>query len=177
MLSMDLFICAYLLSKKARPNLQEFLHLQKHFELGGKIQDLEIQKISPTLAKIRESGDFARVCLLVRDELLRAQDQGCEFIHPGHVDYPLEYNFIEDQPLFLSYLGKPIWKRSCNFAVVGSREPTRLSEIWCEQVLSEILQTLQVCIVSGGARGIDQCAHRIAIRNQQPTLVFLPYLS
>jgi DNA processing protein len=45
---------------------------------------------------------------------------------------------------------------------------------WMENHLSAFLRTTSAVVVSGGARGIDQRAHRLAIRSGCPTVVFLP---
>jgi len=171
---MELLILAYILSKQTRPQLQEFFHVQNRLKEGLSIQDIQALQVSPYLTRILQSENIRQTWRHIEDEILRGIDEGCQFIYPGQEDYPLEYHFIEDPPLFLSYFGNPIWKKKCNLAVVGSREPSRMSEIWCEQILGETIRKVSLCIVSGGARGIDQCAHRTAIRNEGTTLVFLP---
>ena len=40
--------------------------------------------------------------------------------------------------------------------------------------LPSLIQEKHICVVSGGARGIDQKAHSIAIRSKSPSLCFLP---
>jgi DNA processing protein len=45
---------------------------------------------------------------------------------------------------------------------------------WLNVHISNFLQSFPVTIVSGGAQGVDQLAHSLALRNQCPTIVFLP---
>jgi len=58
---------------------------------------------------------------------------------------------------------------------VGARKIHPLSRTWIEQELSDFLISKpNVVIVSGGAEGVDQCSHLLAVRHSRPTLVVLP---
>ena len=97
-------------------------------------------------------------------------------LHPGHELYPQAFLGLERPPLFLSCLGnvERALRDRPRLAVVGTREPTKRSLSWLEHHLGEFLRRREAVIVSGGARGIDQRAHLVAIRAGAPTLVFLP---
>jgi DNA processing protein len=59
-------------------------------------------------------------------------------------------------------------------SVVGAREVQDWVVEWLENELAPALSTCEIGVVSGGARGVDQVAHRIAIRKKLPTVVVLP---
>lgn len=171
---MELLILAFILSRQTRPSLHEFFQVREKLNEGLSLKDLQKLRVSPYLSKILGGEHFLMTWNHIQEEIKKGIDQGCQFVHPGQENYPLEYHFIDDPPIFLSYFGHPTWKKRNGFAVVGSREPSRMSEVWCEQVLSDVIRNVPISIVSGGARGIDQCAHRTAIRNETSTIVFLP---
>ncbi|MEN0058951.1 MAG: DNA-processing protein DprA, partial [Bdellovibrio sp.] len=59
-------------------------------------------------------------------------------------------------------------------SVVGSREPCYDSLQWMEKELSAFCEEKKPLIVSGGARGVDQKSHGVALRKKHPTVVVLP---
>ncbi|MEQ1879129.1 MAG: DNA-processing protein DprA [Bdellovibrionia bacterium] len=98
---------------------------------------------------------------------------GARITYPGRDDYPGSFADLERPPLFVSYFGEPCWKMPERLSVVGSREPGHTSRRWLETELSPLMKR-KFLIVSGGARGVDQCAHKIALRAGGATAVFLP---
>ncbi len=111
------------------------------------------------------------------DKFQKRTEEGFHFTYPGQDDYPLGFQVLEDPPLFISYQGD---LRSClksnTLAVVGSRNPNPLSLQWMEVELSRFLSQPgpNWALVSGGARGIDQKAHALALQESKPTLVVVP---
>lgn len=99
---------------------------------------------------------------------------GAKILYPEHLDYPFEPGRLEFPPPFVSYFGHPVWKSANCISVVGSREPTRRSLSWLELNFPDFLSRSHAVVVSGGARGIDQKVHSLALRSQSPTIVFLP---
>ncbi|MBX3017790.1 MAG: DNA-protecting protein DprA [Bdellovibrionaceae bacterium] len=82
---------------------------------------------------------------------------------------------LTDPPRGLFVLGAAQLLETPLLAVVGSREVSRPSLEWLETELGEFLRReVDVNLLSGGARGVDQCAHRTALRKGRPTVVFLP---
>lgn len=110
----------------------------------------------------------------LKESLRPLQLLGIQLICFAENDYPTECYRMEDPPLTLSYWGEPAWKKGPALAVVGSREPQRESLEWMEQDLAPFIEKEKICIVSGGARGVDQKSHSIALRKKVPTLVILP---
>ncbi len=64
---------------------------------------------------------------------------------------------------------------SANYiSVVGSRNLSYGLKQWMEHEILPTLKFLKIGVISGGARGVDQWAHFLALRAGQPTLVVLP---
>ncbi|MGZ3726140.1 MAG: DNA-processing protein DprA [Pseudobdellovibrio sp.] len=108
---------------------------------------------------------------------LRQLDQlQIQYTYPGHEFYPPAFLHMKEPPLFLEYMGRPVWLDNEMISIVGSREITDLTESWMKFHLSEFLNQnpQRVGIVSGGARGVDQTSHLIAIKNKKPTVFVLP---
>jgi DNA processing protein len=59
-------------------------------------------------------------------------------------------------------------------AVVGARQVHPWVIEWLDHELLPVLKERPIGIVSGGARGVDQQAHRLAIRAGAPTIVVVP---
>lgn len=110
----------------------------------------------------------------ISEEVLKHKLQGVQFVVYGEELYPPSCYLMPDPPLTLSFLGAPVWLMKRSLAVVGSREPTYESLRWMEKELAEFCDKEQPLIVSGGARGIDQKAHAVALRKKCPTVVVLP---
>jgi DNA processing protein len=126
---------------------------------------------------------FLRGCEVPTDAQLRAvyrdvltwSEAGYEFILTTHRDFPTSLIEISDPPRGLFLWGQRALLWQTQLAVVGSREPTAMALAWIETELSEFLRrNPEVNIVSGGARGVDSCAHRVSLRKARPTLVLVP---
>ncbi|MFZ3230308.1 MAG: DNA-processing protein DprA [Pseudobdellovibrio sp.] len=103
-----------------------------------------------------------------------------KWTYPGHEQYPKNFLKMKEPPLFIEYLGKPFWNSHPCLSIVGSRKIHSLTEAWLKLHLSEYLSKqavhagVTVCVVSGGAYGVDQLAHFIAIKQASPTVVVVP---
>lgn len=110
---------------------------------------------------------------LAYEEIQRAFARNVQMTFYGHELYPENCYTMEDPPWILSYVGTPCW-RLPSLAIVGSREPSVESVQWMEKELLALCISERPVIVSGGARGVDQKAHAIALRNFLPTVIVLP---
>lgn len=97
-----------------------------------------------------------------------------KYSHPENEDYPKEFLKMKEPPLFFEYYGAAIWKNEEFISVVGSREIHPHTEKWMKMHLTEFVCRNNVGIVSGGARGVDQLSHLIAMKNRVPTIFILP---
>lgn len=117
-----------------------------------------------------ERGWFER-CL--RDlDWLRAR--GIRMVTILDEDYPDGLREFKDAPLALTVLGSAPWRQLECMSIVGSRNPDPLALRWMDSQLDEFLEHKEICIVSGGARGVDQKAHAMALRKGRPTVCFVP---
>lgn len=108
-------------------------------------------------------------------EVERFLSIGIQFTYPGCADYPSKLlTHLEEPPLFLTYRGSPCWDSQICLSIVGSRKISSLTRDWMNEELMSFLMKHNVCVVSGGARGVDQHAHFCALRSKRKTLVFLP---
>lgn len=109
-----------------------------------------------------------------RFESRRLLAQGFHLLTPSHPDYPESFRRSIDPPLTLTVRGNLQTLSLPGLAVVGTREPTMDSLHWMESELGAFCREQRVPIFSGGARGIDQKAHSVALRHGSATVVFLP---
>ncbi len=88
--------------------------------------------------------------------------------------FPKTFFELPNPPQQIYYLGRKELLSARYISVVGAREPHPWILDWMEHEIVPVLKKYKIGIVSGGARGVDQQAHRLAIRCQQPTLVVVP---
>lgn len=114
---------------------------------------------------------FREVC----EEVERARERGVSFVCLGEPDYPARFYDIDDPPLVLAYRGdlRAATARD-GLAVVGGRNPGSESLEWLEVHLGDFVRRAGAPVISGGAFGIDRKAHFVAIKQQAPTICFLP---
>jgi len=122
----------------------------------------------------QEFCDRKEVCKRESEELSQLQAGGLQFTFMGDTMYPPSFSGMPGAPVFLSFKGHPAWLWGASLAVVGSRDVTQRSELWMESSFVEFLRHEKPVIISGGARGVDQLAHRLAIRNNCSTVAVLP---
>ncbi len=81
-----------------------------------------------------------------------------------------------EQKLTVHYRGNIDVLRRPGLCVVGSRRPSPESLEWMESELKSFLKAVhhEAVLISGGAVGVDQRAHAVAMRASCPTAVFLP---
>ncbi len=101
-------------------------------------------------------------------------DRGIVWSHRECADYPRLWRRLSRAPVLFSYMGRPVWNDRPTLAVVGSRTPMRDTLVWMQCEFGPFLRQCDVTIVSGGARGVDQWAHRLAMDCGRPTVCVYP---
>jgi DNA processing protein len=92
----------------------------------------------------------------------RLQAAGARLVALGDPEYPPELLDLRDPPPGLFVRGKDLRDLVPRVAVVGARNCTPYGrEVAC--LLGRSLARAGVCVVSGGARGVDAAAHRGAL--------------
>ncbi len=93
-------------------------------------------------------------------------------IHFLDTTYPTAFKDLSNPPSLVYVDGPTSFEERPVLAVVGSRDCSIMAEAWMRRHLSEVSRF--ALIVSGGAMGVDDCAHRVALAADQPTVVVLP---
>lgn len=109
----------------------------------------------------------------VKNDLVWLKSNKADVITVFDSTYPERLLCLKNPPLILSYFGNFNFNHQF-LSIVGSRNPSTESTQWLESEVSKFLSEKDICIVSGGARGVDQKAHSLSIRNNRPTYMFLP---
>ncbi len=114
----------------------------------------------------------------LREKIQSPISEGCghefHWILYGADDYPNCFYAMMDAPLILTVIGHKPWMQNPCLSVVGSRKPTADSLKWMDQELGAFVAQEKPVITSGGAFGIDQAAHALALRKKNPTMAILP---
>lgn len=120
---------------------------------------------------VAENPDWMENSLSLYEETAKA---GVVWSRFGDLDYPRLWLSLSQKPLIFHYRGDPVWKSLPMLSVVGSRTPMQETKMWMQRELGKFLRTNRVGVVSGGARGVDQWAHRLALDCARPTVCILP---
>ncbi len=120
-------------------------------------------------AELRDHADK-----IEKQELKLFDSSRFRFAFYGQPDFPVSLMNCSNPPLAICVQGSldPFQKHS--IGAVGSREPHEFSKMWMKKEFYQFLKDHRVPVVSGGARGIDQWAHRMAIVLDLPTLAIMP---
>ncbi len=95
---------------------------------------------------------------------------------PGLKNYPSQLLPYDWCPKLITWKGPCLWQKpENNLAIVGSRRPMGAVYEWLDSEFVKFYEANpKLVIVSGGARGVDQKAHAIALRSGRQTMCFLP---
>lgn len=146
----------------------QFKALQR--SLGFRNPEAIVQLTSEITAR------FSSQELLLAEHYLRSLvDKGIKYTYPGHEAYPAKFYKMLEPPLFLEYLGEPVWLKYDVLSIVGSRKIHSFTSSWLQREIPAFLENKpNVAVASGGAMGVDQCAHWTAVKTSRPTIVVLP---
>lgn len=128
--------------------------------------DAVFQTSKKALIKIPGIGEKTATTLL-KKEYFKAAEKELAFITQKEITplffldeaYPQRLKPLDDAPLMLYYKGTANLNHPRIVAVVGTRKPSKVSSILCEEMV-EGLKAYNVLIISGLAYGIDAVAHR-----------------
>ena len=163
-MTLEIWMLAWIFSKLRKPQLSVYFDIFEDLNQGRKNSLFEEQLNLMGPKKIQE----------IQDRLLRSIANGYQLIYPGHDFYPVQFLRLEEVPYLLRMQGSPIWLIKPGLAVVGSREPAKLSLQWMNQELPVFFAHKNCFTVSGGARGVDQKAHSLSLLHDTPTVALLP---
>lgn len=129
--------------------------------LGGQYNS---KSCSTLLGKIEQTNiEMLQTALAVSDSA---------FIYPGHVDWPRQVDQLANPPIGLIVKGDLSQLSQKSIAIVGTREPTQYGkEMAADFATAFVSQGWNV--VSGGALGIDTCAHVAALKASGKTIAVI----
>lgn len=136
-------------------------------QLGG------VKGISP-----RRSGELKRKIAevlssrAVERELDAVRAAGARLVHRDSVEYPRLLKLIPDPPLLLWVRGALQEDDALALGIVGSRRCSHYGREQADRFAAQCASA-GLCIVSGGAYGIDIAAHRAAMRVQGRTIAVI----
>ena len=111
----------------------------------------------------------------IKREFEELTEKGVKWACAFDGEYPQGWDQLEKAPMTFFYKGRPIWKESSCFSVVGSRNPSKDSVLWMETYLSRFIKSEpDITYASGGALGVDQFVHGQALINGARTLAVVP---
>ena len=164
------------------------LQLLLHITMGMKIEpnDLsrlrevdpyDVQAVLAALTSIKARAYVAqrRDWREISERILQTSEaQGIRWLSLYDDDYPCLWHELSERPPVFSYQGEPCWLQRPLISIVGSRTPARATLAWMQRELPEFLRCRPMGVVSGGARGVDQWAHRVAMDSGVPTICVFP---
>ena len=129
--------------------------------LGGQYDS---QSCSKLLRKIEQTNfEMLQTAVAVSDS---------EFIYPGHPQWPKQIDQLANPPIGLIVKGDLSHLSQKSIAIVGTREPSAYGqEMAAEFATSFVMHGWNV--VSGGALGIDTCAHVAALKSSGKTIAVI----
>lgn len=95
-------------------------------------------------------------------------------LHWSDDHYPERLRACDDAPLFLYVSGNPEALAGACLGLVGSREPGAQDAKWARGLSARLANGYDVCVLSGGARGMDTQAHLGALDVQGCTVAVMP---
>lgn len=121
-----------------------------------------------TTESIRQGKSFYQA----ESEWRRAEKEGIQILFFTDHAYPDRLKAIADAPSLLYVRGNINLNHPRIVGIVGTRKSTTYGRTCVENLVEELIP-YQVVILSGLAYGIDIHAHKLALKNQLPTIAVL----
>jgi DNA processing protein len=134
-----------------------------------------------SLEKIPGIGTLTAASIIKHEVFERAEEE-VKFIRKYKIaslfyldaDYPTRLKNCDDSPVMLYFKGNADLNTQKIIAVVGTRNATEYGKQVCEKLI-EGLAAYNISIVSGLAYGIDIISHKLALKNNLPTVGVLAH--
>ncbi len=126
------------------------------------------------LRLLGEALELPSEWMKISEDWYERQSKRSEVIWCFHDKYPEELYKLENPPMFLFVEGCFEIQKFPRIAMVGAREVSLDVLSWMDLEVTKFLNKAPHVVVSGGARGVDQKAHFLALRSGCPTWVLLP---
>ena len=133
----------------------------------------EIERVGATKARrLRRALDETLEGELLAQELELIARYDVDLIGYGDEAYPRLLKHIPDPPMLLWVRGAMVQEDALGLGIVGSRKCSQYGREQADRFASLCAQS-GLCIISGGARGIDASAHRAALRSGGRTIAVI----
>lgn len=168
---------ALALYQTANVGTKTTLELLAHFGKYPKIFDAKLSK----LLNVKGFGEKkANEFLASKNEALKKAEKELRFIQKNNIDilfyndenYPTRLKECHDAPFLLFCKGNYNFNVSKTISIVGTRHATEYGKKITQQIVDD-LSSIDVCIISGLALGIDSMAHQNAIKNNLQNIAVL----
>ena len=122
------------------------------------------QSCSKLLQKIEQTNfEMLQTAVAVSDS---------EFIYPGHLQWPQQVDQLANPPIGLIVKGDLSQLSQKSIAIVGTREPSAYGQEMAADFATAFVNH-GWNVVSGGALGIDTCAHVAALKSSGKTVAVI----
>ena len=108
----------------------------------------------------------------LEEELKLIEKHNISWVTPFDDLYPEELLNIHLPPLVLYFLGNPVWKTQKSISIVGARKANYYGKNVVKKIVPGLVHN-NLSVVSGGAYGIDTCAHQETVASGGKTIVVL----
>ncbi len=154
--------------------------IKKLIEIFGSAQDAfeasetELKTKANFSAKIIAKWNKKEALAQANEILDICQRKNISTVSISQAEYPYKLANINDAPAVLYSVGRLNWETFRFVAIVGTRAASNYGINLCKDFIHKLKESgKNIVIVSGGAAGIDTCAHREALTNNMPTLSVL----
>jgi len=152
--------------------------MKEYFYLSWFYKDEVFQKEMLEFASNKKISSHLKNLYLQKKDLIEkgksiCNQNGVSTVLFSDANYPTCFKILERPPWVLTYKGNlNLLEQSRKLSIVGSRRADPEVLYW----LNKNLKTMdnKTVLVSGGAIGVDQEVHKIALRENFPTVVVLP---
>ena len=122
------------------------------------------------------SADEIKKAILAAEEVYeRIFNSDIEVITVFDDDYPKQLEIMENEkPLVLYIKGNVEILNEPNISIIGTRNPSELSEEFEKNLVKAVLDSSDRVIISGLALGCDKIAHQTTVDENKPTIAILP---
>ena len=115
--------------------------------------------------------------MVINQKVLSRAEKEINFINKNNIEplfyldknYPQRLKQCADSPVMLYYKGNADLNNRKVISIVGTRKATEYGKQFCAELIQH-LQTHQTLIVSGLAYGIDICAHKESVKNNETSI-------
>lgn len=111
---------------------------------------------------------------VVDKEIAFIKNNGIQPLYFLDEAYPKRLKDLNDAPVLLFYKGRNVLNRKHVIGVVGTRQATSYGKERCRELIAG-LAPYDPVVISGLAHGIDETAHKAALKQELPTVAVLAH--